>query len=444
MPDSSYNVGPDIGAARGGQNIHEAVRRGRFNTNGVIAPPDQLDMDKVNLLHPELWRRAEYFQYFKWLRDNSPVHYTENSPEGPFWSITRYEDIVVVDKDHQRFSSDAKYGGITAVDLNHGFQLPMFIAMDRPEHTRYRKAVQPVMDSESLKNFEHLIRERTIQTLDSLPIYEPFDFVDKVSIELTTMMLATLFDFPQEDRRKLSRWSDVATGKYNPDICPGGEEQWQRELTECLMAFMTLWQERGQSEVPGHDLLSALAHDATTKNMTPQELLGNLILLIVGGNDSTRNSMTGSVYAWNLFPKEYEKVKADRSLVPNLAAETLRWQTSLAYMRRTAVEDVEMHGKTIKKGDKVLMWYASGNRDERMIERPDDIWIDRPNVRRHLTFGFGIHRCVGNRLAELQMSILWDEILKRYSYIEVLEEPERLPNCFVKGYKHLKVMLHPL
>ena len=444
MPDSTYNVGPDIGAARGGQNIHEAVLRGRFNTNGVIAPPEQLDMEKVNLLHPELWRRAEYFPYFKWLRDNSPVHYTENSPEGPFWSITRYEDIVTVDKDHKRFSSDAKYGGITAVDLNHGFQLPMFIAMDRPEHTRYRKAVQPVLDSESLKNFEHLIRERTIQTLDALPIYEPFDFVDKVSIELTTMMLATLFDFPQEDRRKLSRWSDVATGKYNPDICPGGEDQWQRELTECLMTFMTLWQERGQREEQGHDLLSALAHDATTKNMTPQELLGNLILLIVGGNDSTRNSMTGSVYAWNLFPKEYEKVKADRSLVPNLAAEALRWQTSLAYMRRTAVEDVEMHGKTIKKGDKVLMWYASGNRDERMIERPDDIWIDRPNVRRHLTFGFGIHRCVGNRLAELQMSILWEEILKRYSFIEVLEEPERLPNCFVKGYKQMNVMLHPL
>lgn len=444
MPDSSSLIGPDIGAARGGQEIHAAVQRGRFNTNGVIAPPEQLDMSKVNLLHPELWRRGEYFQYFKWLRDNSPVHYTEESPEGPFWSITRYEDIVAIDKNHEQFSSDSKYGGITVVDLNEGFQLPMFIAMDKPEHTKYRKAVQPVMDAQSLKNFEHLIRERTIQTLDRLPIYEPFDFVDKVSIELTTMMLATLFDFPQEDRRKLSRWSDVATGKYNPAICPGGEAQWQKELTECLMAFMTLWQERGNREEPGHDLLSALAHDAATKNMTPQELLGNLILLIVGGNDSTRNSMTGSVYAWNLFPKEFEKVKADRSLIPNLSAETLRWQTSLAYMRRTAVEDVEMHGKTIKKGDKVLMWYASGNRDERAIERPDEIWINRPNVRRHLTFGFGIHRCVGNRLAEMQMSILWEEILKRYSYIEVLEEPERLPNCFVKGYKKMDVMLHPL
>ncbi|MFC7291266.1 cytochrome P450 [Hirschia litorea] len=444
MPDSSSIIGPEIGAARGNEDIMSAVERGRFNTRGVVAGPDQVDMNKVNLLHPELWRSQKCFEYFQWLRDNSPIHYTEDSPEGPFWSITRFDDIVAVDKDHERFSSDSKYGGITVVDLNEGFKLPMFIAMDRPEHTKYRKAVQPVLDSESLKNFEHLIRKRTIETLDSLPIHEPFDWVDKVSVELTTMMLATLFDFPQEERRKLSRWSDVATGKYNKEICPGGEAQWQAELTECLMKFMTLWQERGNRDEPGHDLLSALAHNAATKNMTPQELLGNLILLIVGGNDSTRNTMTGSVYAWNKYPKEFEKVKADRSLVPNMAAEAIRWQTSLAYMRRTAVEDVEMHGKTIRKGDKVLMWYVSGNRDERAIERPNDFWIGRPNVRRHLSFGFGIHRCVGNRLAEMQMRILWEEILNRFNFIEVLEEPERMPNSFVRGYKSLNVILHPL
>jgi cytochrome P450 len=300
------------------------------------------------------------------------------------------------------------------------------------------------MDSESLKNFEHIIRERTQAVLERLPVYEPFDWVKEVSVDLTSMMLATLFDFPQEERLKLVRWSDVATNKFNKEIVPGGEAQWRQELTECLMRFMTLWQERQKQETPGHDLLSALVHNPNTRNMVPQEILGNIILLIVGGNDSTRNSMSGGIYAWNKFPKEFEVAKENPALIPNLAAETLRWQTSLAYMRRTAVEDVEMHGKTIKKGDKVLMWYVSGNRDETAWERPNDIWIQRPNIRRHLTFGFGIHRCVGNRLAELQLSIMWEEIFKRYKFVEVLEEPERLPNCFVRGYKSMKVLAHPI
>jgi cytochrome P450 len=175
--------------------------------------------------------------------------------------------------------------------------------------------------------------------------------------------------------------------------------------------------------------------------MDRMEYLGNLILLIVGGNDTTRNSISGSVYAQHLFPDQEKILRADHSLIPAMVSETIRWQTPLAYMRRTALTDVELGGKTIKAGDKVAMWYVSGNRDEEVIERPNDYWIERPRVRQHLSFGFGIHRCVGNRLAELQLKIIWEEILKRFPKIEVVGQPRRVFSSFVKGYETLPVII---
>jgi cytochrome P450 len=265
-----------------------------------------------------------------------------------------------------------------------------------------------------------------------------FDWVDAISIELTTQMLATLFDFPWEDRRKLTRWSDVATAMPMPGGLVESEEQRRAELLECLQYFTRLWNARVNAE-PGNDLISMLAHGEATRDMPPMEYLGNIILLIVGGNDTTRNSITGGLYALNKFPKEYDKLIANPSLIPNMVSEIIRWQTPLAHMRRTAIADSELRGKTIRKGDKVVMWYVSGNRDEEVIENPNELIIDRANARRHLSFGFGIHRCVGNRLAELQLKIVWEEILKRFGKIEVVEEPRRVPSAFVKGYEEMKV-----
>ncbi|MAP95832.1 MAG: cytochrome P450 [Ponticaulis sp.] len=407
---------------------------------GPIPPASALDLDQINVADPELWRRDAFWDRFDRLRDEEPLHYTAESAVGPYWSVTRYEDIMAIDTDHKRFSSAS---GITLVDLEEDFALPMFIAMDQPKHDVQRKTVQPIVAPDNLRNFEGLIRERTAKILDSLPVGEPFDWVDTVSIELTTMMLATLFNFPFEDRRKLTRWSDVATGRDNPEICPGGEEQWRAELMECLGYFTELWNQRVNANEPGNDLISMLATGEHTKNMEPMEYLGNVVLLIVGGNDTTRNSMTGSVLGMNLFRKEFDKLKADHSLIPSMVSEIIRWQTPLAHMRRTALEDVEMHGKTIKAGEKVIMWYASGNRDERHFERPNDIWIDRPKVRSHLSFGFGIHRCVGNRLGEMQLKILWEEFFKRFDDVIVLKEPSRTWSSFVKGYTEMEVVLVP-
>jgi cytochrome P450 len=249
-------------------------------------------------------------------------------------------------------------------------------------------------------------------------------------------MLATLFDFPFEERQKLTRWSDVATAVPGSGIVES-EEQRREELIECLQYFTNLWEERKVN--PGEDLVSMLVHGEETKDMSPLEFLGNLILLIVGGNDTTRNSMTGSVYALNKFPQQYDQLVAEPEKIPSFVAELIRWQTPLAYMRRTANNDCIIGGKQIKKGDQILMWYVSGNRDESVFEKPDEIRMDRKNVRNHLSFGFGIHRCMGNRLAELQLKILWEEILKKFEKIEVLEEPERTYSSFVKGYTRMPV-----
>ena len=401
---------------------------------------EDLDPSIVNL-----WPKEEFWPVFERLRDEAPLHWCKEAwesefrpddapPIGGYWSVTRYEDIMAIDTDHKRFSSEP------AIVLNNpqeDFPLPMFIAMDQPKHDVQRKTVAPVVAPMSLAQMSELIRERTNYVLDSVPLNEEFDWVDTVSIELTTMMLATLFDFPFEDRRKLTRWSDVATAGPETGIVES-DEQRRAELMECVEYFMGLWQQRVGGN--GNDLITMLANGEETKDMDTMEYLGNLILLIVGGNDTTRNSMSASIYGSNLFPAEWEKVRANRELIPNTVAEIIRWQTPLAYMRRTALEDVEMHGKTIKKGDKVAMWYVSGNRDERKFENPNALIFDRPNARNHISFGFGIHRCFGNRLAELQLQILWDEMLKRFSKVEVIGEPSRNISSFVKGYTKMNVI----
>jgi cytochrome P450 len=317
----------------------------------------------------------------------------------------------------------------------------MFIAMDPPKHDLQRKVVSPIVSPSNLAMLESTIRERVNRIFDELPVGETFDWVDKVSVELTTQMLATLFDFPWEDRRKLTYWSDITTaGPASPLFV--SEEHRRAQLMDCAQYFMGLWNERVNLTEPGNDLISMLAHGESTRNMSTMEFLGNLLLLIVGGNDTTRNSITGGVLALNENPGEYDKLRADHSLIPNMVSEIIRWQTPLAHMRRNATQDVELGGKLIKKGDKVVMWYVSGNRDDEVIENADKFIIDRPRARQHLSFGFGIHRCVGNRLAEMQLKIVWEEILKRWNRIEVMGEPERIPSSFVKGYATLPVRIH--
>ena len=403
---------------------------------GVVEP---VRTDELAPGRPELFAAGLELELFRRLRREDPVHYTPDGEFGPYWSVTRYADIMAVDTGHEVFSSEP---AITIADQDADFRLPMFIAMDPPRHDVQRKVVSPIVAGSSLNALEPLIRERAGLILDSLPVGETFDWVDKVSIELTSMMLASLFDSPQADRRKLSRWSDVATARPDSGVVET-EDQRRAELMECVGYFTQLWNERVNA-APRADLISMLAHGESTRDMDRMEYLGNLLLLIVGGSDTTRNTISGSVLALHQNPDQDAALRADPGLIPNMVSETLRWQTPLAHMRRTAKRDTELAGRRIRAGDKVVMWYVSGNRDESVMERGEDFWIGRPRVRQHLSFGFGIHRCVGNRLGELQLKIIWEEILKRFRKIEVVGEPTRTFSTFVRGYKTMPVRLHAL
>jgi cytochrome P450 len=376
----------------------------------------------------ERFRDDTIWPFFERLRREDPVHYTAEGRFGPYWSVTRYNDILAVDSNASTFSSAS---GVAITDGGGSSlgPLPMFIAMDPPKHDAQRKVVSPAVSPGNLMAMEPVIRERAGRILDDLPIGETFDWVDRVSIELTTQMLATLFDFPFEERRKLTRWSNL--------FLRGNHDEAERgDLRDWAATFQQLWDARVDGP-PAGDLISMLAHGEATRHMPRAEYLGNVLLLVVGGNDTTRNSISGGLLALNRHPDQYEKLRADPSLVASMVPEIIRWQSPVAHMRRTATADHELAGKTIRRGDKVVMWYVSGNRDETVIVDPDAFIVDREHPRQHLSFGFGIHRCVGNRLAEMQLRVVWEEILKRFPVVEVVGEPVRAKSCLVREYASL-------
>ncbi|MBV1916206.1 MAG: cytochrome P450 [Pseudomonadales bacterium] len=402
--------------------------------------PYSVPLDEIDVSQPDLFFSNTMWGFFDRLRKEDPIHYCKDSVQGPYWSVTKYKDIMAVEGDHDTFSSANQ---ITLLQRKGEMSKTVsFIQMDEPEHGNQRRTVQGVVAPTNLAILEPIIRERVGNILDSLPIGETFNWVDRVSIELTTQMLATLFDFPFEERHNLTYWSDVSTTQPGPGaLVETDEEQFQILAGECLPAFTKLWNER-VNEPPSSDLISMLAHGKTTRNMQPMEFLGNLLLLIVGGNDTTRNSLTGGVLALNQFPDQYQKLRDDVSLIPKLVPEIIRWQTPLSHMSRNATKDTVLGGKQIKKGDLVVMWYVSGNRDEDEIEQPYEFIIDRDKPRHHLSFGFGIHRCMGNRLAEMQLRIAWEGIMKRFSFVEVVGDPVRNHSPIIKGFAELPVRLH--
>ena len=402
-----------------------------------------VSLSDIDVSNPHLYQDDTWRPWFERLRREDPVHKCENGIYGSYWSVTRYRDIMAVETNQQVFSSDAYMGGIVLRDLPVDKRRPSFISMDPPKHDEQRKTVSPIVAPGNLARMAETIRDRTNRVLDSLPRGETFDWVDLVSVELTTMMLATLFDFPFEERRKLTYWSNVATVNTRAGTEVDSETKRNELLDVAMEHFKALWDERAK-QPPRPDLISMLAHSEATRDLPtrPHEFMGNILLLLVGGNDTTRNSMSGSLLAMNQFPDEFRKLRANPALVASAVPEVIRWQTPVIHMRRTATQDTELAGKTIRKGDKVAMWYISGNRDEEAIERPDDFIIDRARPRQHLSFGFGIHRCVGNRLAEMQLSILWEEILKRdWKMIEVMGPPERAYSNVLRSIGSLPVRI---
>ena len=404
--------------------------------------PWSVPLEEIDVSNPYLYQEDTWGGFFARLRRDAPVHFVNSPMYGPYWSVTRYRDIMEVDTSHKVYSSDAAMGGVSLRDVPLEFRKESFIAMDPPKHDAQRKIVSPIVAPPNLAKMSSVIRERAIRILADLPRGEVFDWVDRVSVELTTQMLSTLFDFPFEERRMLTHWSNVATVNTRAGTEIDSEAKRDVVLREMLAYFTGLWKTR-QNEPPKFDLISMLAHGEATRDLPsrPQEFMGNLLLLIVGGNDTTRNSISGGLLALNRFPGEYDKLRADPGLIPKMVPEIIRYQSPVVHMRRTALQDTVLNGKQIRAGERVAMWYISGNRDSEEIEDADTFIVDRARPRQHLSFGFGIHRCVGNRLAEMQLAILWEEILKRFPKIEVVEEPKRSYSNIIHGIMEMKVRI---
>jgi len=398
--------------------------------------PASIDVSDPRLYQDDTWRPL-----FARLRQDDPVHYCEASPFGPYWSVTRYDDIFEVELDHHNYSSSAELGGIQIMDQPLGQEFANFIRMDPPGHTAHRRTVAPIVAPSNLAHLESLIRQRTADVLDALPRNETFDWAERVSTDLTNMMLATLFDFPWADRGRLTWWSDVAIANVDaPDAVVHSSAERIAELTSMGAYFRKLWDARAAAP-PAFDLISMLAHSEATRHLQAREFIGTMALLIVGGNDTTRNSMTAGLMALVENPDQFHLLRSRPELIPSLVSEIIRYHTPVLHMRRTARNDVELAGRRIARGDKVVMWYISGNRDDGKIDRADEFIIDRNKPRQHLAFGAGIHRCVGDRLAEQQIRILWEEILRRDLRFEIVAPPQRLYSNFIRGIRSLPVRI---
>ncbi len=392
----------------------------------------------MDVSRAELWRDNRVEPLFARLRAEAPVHFCRESAFGAYWSVVRYDEIVRVESQPELYSSSYLHGGITiAGDRPNLF--PMFIAMDPPEHGPQRKSVVPAFAPSEMQRLRPALLARTRELFDELPIGEPFDWVDRVSVELTTQMLAILFGFPWDERRRLAYWAD-----WGSDIGGAADPARSRKrleiLWECAGAFLRLWRQR-EKEVPARDLISMMCYSDATRDMPPQEFLGNLILLIVGGNETTRHAMSALPLVNSLWLDAWDKLAAEPSLIPSAAQELIRWQTPLAHMRRTATADGELAGVHIKAGDKIVLWYASANRDESVFEKGERFIPDRPNARRHLAFGHGIHRCVGARLAELQLEALLQVLTERRLRPVASDKPARTASCFSHGFSAMTTQL---
>lgn len=437
------SIAPERPQARTSPKAHEALREHlEHHPDDRLVHPNKWDVSRSDIYYEDRWQPI-----FKEMREAGPLHYIPESPFGPYWAVVQHKAIQHIEALPELFSSSWEYGGITILERPTDAQLaesgrernelPMFIAMDRPKHTGQRRTVAHKFTPGEITKMEAEVRQRTSELLDSLPRGEVFDWVDKVSIELTTGMLAILFGFPWEDRRLLTFWSDWSGDTELATVRELDEMRWEI-LHEMAAYFQSLWMEKAQGE-GGDDLISMMIHSEAMSQMSPQEFMGNLVLLIVGGNDTTRNTMSGIIHSFDKFPDQRKLFEENPDLIPNAVQECIRYQTPLAHMRRTCTEDTEVFGQQVKKGDKLILWYLSANRDEEVFDNPDKLDITRENARRHISFGYGIHRCVGARLAELQLRILLEEMHKRRMRVHVAGDVERVRANFVHGFRKLEV-----
>ncbi len=394
-----------------------------------------IDVSANALYVEDQWREP-----FAKLRAEMPVSWCPDSPFGAYWSVVTHDLVQQVEVHPEIYSSRWDLGNITIADAVGGSDFPNFIAQDAPIHTAQRKVIAPAFSPSQIVKLEAQVRARTTELFAALPRGETFDWVDNVSIPLTLGMLCILFDMPFSEWRDIKRWSDYASGVSADNLNDEFRAEFLAQMTEMLTRFDRELEAR-KALPPSDDLLSRMVHSEAMGQMDVMERIANIALLIVGGNDTTRNSMSALVEAFDRYPAELAKLRADPSLIPNAAQEIIRWQSPVTHMRRTALCDTQLGGQAIKAGDKIVMWYISANRDEAVFADAERFDAGRANARRHLGFGHGAHRCVGARLAEVQLAALIEEIVSCGAAIKPQGAPTRLASPFLHGFTAMPVVL---
>jgi len=414
----------------------------------MTALASQATVDGADLKNPDLYVDHMPYDVFAALRREDPVYWNPESDGAGFWAVTRHADIVEVSKQPLLFSSAYANGGHRIFNENEvgltgagdsAVGIP-FISIDPPTHTQYRKVIMPALSPVRLGDIEARIEARVSQLLDQIPMNQPVDLVPLLSAPLPLLTLAELLGVPSESWKDLYRWTNAFIGEDDPEF-----RQSPEAMGVIMGEFFAFGQdlfERRRAE-PGPDIASLLANaEIDGRPAEFRDFVGNLILVLVGGNETTRNSLSHTIIALSKDPSQWDILRADPDLLKTATAEMVRHASPVIHMRRTATADTAIGGQAIRKGDKVVLFYASGNRDETVFENPDRFDVTRKNVV-HVGFGAGQHVCVGSRLAEMQLRVAFRLLAQRVSRFEVIAPPRRFRSNFINGLKNLDTRLVP-
>jgi cholest-4-en-3-one 26-monooxygenase len=406
-----------------------------------------VDLSQINLLDQDRFTQGVPHEWFTYLRHHAPF-YKHPEPEGGpgFWVVTRYDDVVAINRDGQSFSSEQSRGGVVALDdIGAADQLSaegrMMLTMDAPDHTRYRSLVNRGFTPRMINTLHAPIRAMVTDIVDRALEKGECDFVTEVAAELPLQVIAQMLGVPQEDRHKLFAWSNRLIGSDDPEYAVSREEA-RGAAMEMWMYANDLAQRRRAE--PRDDIISTLLQaDLSGDQLSEIDFDLFFLLLAVAGNETTRNALSHGMHALIDHPDQFRMLKDDPSLAPSATEEILRWASPVMYFRRNVTRDVEVNGHQFKSGEKVGLWYISANRDERVFDDPFRFNIKRtPNE--HVAFGGGgPHFCLGANLARMEMNMMFEELVRRVDSIEQVGEAQRLRSNFVNGLKHLPVRMRP-
>ncbi len=409
----------------------------------------QITLENLNIIGPDYYAKNGY-PHAEWtyLRAHDPVHWTEFPNTDPFWAITKHADIVQIAKQPKLFSIVKRLLVFVPDQPSEPDPVPPFrhlLNMDPPEHGEYRSIVSRRFTPRAVRELEPEIDRIAREVLDGVTGKTQCDFVTDVSSRVPLAVIAELLGVPRKDWDQLFRWTNETIGGADPEFQDGTsqDETFERARLGLFQYFTDLVNEK--TKRPANDITSIVAAASVNGTPMPQfEMLSYFLLLVVAGNETTRNATTGGLLALIENREQWDRLKKNPALIKPAVEEIVRWTTPVIQFARTATEDTEIRGRKIKAGESVCLFYPSANRDEEVFDNPFKFDIGRdPNP--HIAFGIGEHFCLGANLARLELEVIFRQLVERMEYAELAGPVERLRSSFVGGIKHMpiKMKLNP-